>query len=755
MIITGFHTKQIEISSEILKSKSKFHIINSSRQSGKDLRNDMLLYYDGYESSIGECNIGDRIFGDDGKLTTIIGKYPQGRKSQYKITLADGRNFICGIGHLHQICYLQSKKVRIVDTQFLLDHYISKRNKPEQCYILTAKPTNYTQKEHYINPYLLGILIGDGSLTTNSIRITSDDIELINKCNSVCPDNYHIIKLRHQSYSIKMINKEHISKLRVEIERLKLNTTSYFKHIPAEYIYDNYDNRLELLKGLMDTDGTIDKKGRNEFCTTSLQLATDITKLCRSLGMKIKVTDRITRFTDKNGNKKDGHISYRIMIFTNINIFYLERKSIRTKYNPVYDHSYKTAITDIEQVEDAESTCISVDNKSQCFLTNDYIITHNTTLLYKLSTALAIFYDNISVCILAPTYSQSKISYDRILTINGIQDCILNNSAQPPFIKFKTGSKIYFKSGDNAEAIRGNTFHYIFVDEAAFINEADFETIIRPTTAAVKSSKIILTSTPKGKKGLFWKYYQLGLSDNINYKSYTMNYKDNPHYDISEVEDAKLILPDSLFKQEYEAEFIDDGGSVFNIVKGCILSTYGQETNRYFAGIDFGRKNDYTVLHILNELGQTVYIHSTNKKSWELILDELTSILNKYKPIVYVETNGIGDVLFEQLKSKYTNIFGWNSNNSEKQSLIESLIYNIETDKVKLPNKSLYHKLYNELEVFTFKISNSKNVIYNAPQGFNDDEVISLGLANKCLNDNIGNFNAIYYTPNDLKENNF
>ena len=105
-----------------------------------------------------------------------------------------------------------------------------------------------------------------------------------------------------------------------------------------------------------------------------------------------------------------------------------------------------------------------------------------------------------------------------------------------------------------------------------------------------------------------------------------MNYKDNPYYDLNEIEDAKKTLPESIFRQEYEAEFIDDGGSVFeNITQLSTINEFivnKRSGERYFAGLDLARQNDYTVLTIINQRKEVVYVYRANKKSWESIVND-------------------------------------------------------------------------------------------------------------------------------------
>ena len=224
-----------------------------------------------------------------------------------------------------------------------------------------------------------------------------------------------------------------------------------------------------------------------------------------------------------------------------------------------------------------------------------------------------------------------------------------------------------------------------------------------------------------------------------------MHYSDNPMYDMEEVLDAKKVLPDAIYRQEYEAEFIDDGGEVFRNVKANQTITEWSEPiqgEKYFAGIDIG-KTDSTVLTIMDSKGNIAYIHRISDTSYDNIIQSLVSVLTIFNPLTYVEVNSVGDVVFDMLIKQYRNLVAWTNNNKSKTDMIELLVKDFSTNAIKIPTKDLFKELDFELSVFTFEYNpKTRTIKYAAQPPHHDDCVISLALSNLCRTENrfIGNY---------------
>lgn len=330
------------------------------------------------------------------------------------------------------------------------------------------------------------------------------------------------------------------------------------------------------------------------------------------------------------------------------------------------------------------------------------------------------------------TYSQASKIYKELL--EGIKDSgvIRSKNLAENSIIFENGSELYFKSIQQPENLRGYHIDYLFVDEAASYKKEIFGTILRPMLLA-NGKKCFLFSTPKGKN---WFYEMFILSKtNDRYKSYQGSSDKNPYANQEEIEDAKKSLPEPIFRQEYLAEFIDDGGEVFtNVNKNSTIKSWEEYNSSkiYFAGIDVGRQNDFTVITILDRDGNTIYMERLNMMEWSLIVSKIDLILKKYNPrYTLVECNGIGDVFYSNLKQKYSNITPFITTNQTKQDIIEELILSFQENKIKIPTKELFISLSDEISDFTFEYSRqTRKIIYKARSGAHDDTVMSLAISN-------------------------
>lgn len=359
-----------------------------------------------------------------------------------------------------------------------------------------------------------------------------------------------------------------------------------------------------------------------------------------------------------------------------------------------------------------------------------------TTLLHQIALYLSLN-TRCNVLWVAPVYSISKKIFTEIIDGLAGSGAILEYLKSEQSIKFINGSQIVFKSAQNYDNIRGGSYEYVFIDEFAYIEEDAWTKAIRPTLN-VKGIKAFIASTPKGRT-LFHTMAQLGMDpNNKNYQYHYMNYLDNPFYDLTEVEDARMTLPASVFAQEYEAEFVDDGGTVFENIQELAtveeFLTQPKSGDRYFGGIDLARQTDYTVLTIMNQHKQVVFIYRINKISWELITKNILRYLMIFKPVsVLVEVNSIGDVIYENIHKHYRRSFPFVTTSTSKQELIEELIYEFSDMSIQIPTKALFPELHRELVVFTFVYSKkTRSIKYAAATGHHDDTIISLALANKA-----------------------
>lgn len=338
----------------------------------------------------------------------------------------------------------------------------------------------------------------------------------------------------------------------------------------------------------------------------------------------------------------------------------------------------------------------------------------------------------------SPIYRQCKKVFSDIDNAFGNNQQVFKEKNKTDLIfKSHKDSTIQFYSSENYDNIRGETFDYLIMDESAWQSEQAWTEVLR-ATVLVKGRKVLFLSTPKGRN---W-FYTLHALDGVNpqYKSFTMTSYDNPLIQPSEIDDARLTLPDNVFRQEYLAEFIDGGAGVF---KELTINDKPEQTDKYYFGIDWGRAEDYTVLTILNRNGQMVCCERWRQMAWLDIIVQMVKHLRHWNAQGYSEANSIGDPLFEQLNALYPKAELFYTTSKSKQDIIEGL-------QVAVQNKeftSLSHDwLKKEFELFTYEYSQkTRTVKYSAPPGFHDDGVMSCAMAYHALKNlkNTGRFSIM------------
>jgi len=340
--------------------------------------------------------------------------------------------------------------------------------------------------------------------------------------------------------------------------------------------------------------------------------------------------------------------------------------------------------------------------------------------------------------IVSPYNSQNTRIYNELQNAIKPSNVIRNDLKSEKIIELINGSTIVFKSAENFDSIRGGSYDYVYCDEFAYFKSDAWKMAIRPTMAAKKNSRAYIFSTPRGR-GEFFELASLGRADEKNYSYSFMSYRDNPLYDKSFVEDCKRFYPAAKFNQEFEGEFID-GGSVFDNYLSCATIDSWREpekNKKYYAGLDLARKKDKTILTIMDNDGNVVFIYEKSGGSWGKIVEDVVSILKKYNAQCLVEVNSIGDVVYELLCNVYYNLDSIFTTNSNKQEYVEELIHSFLERKIRIPSNDLCSSLHLELDVFDMDFSNkTRKIVYKAREGFHDDHIISLCLANKCKKDN-------------------
>ena len=330
---------------------------------------------------------------------------------------------------------------------------------------------------------------------------------------------------------------------------------------------------------------------------------------------------------------------------------------------------------------------------------------------------------------ISPTYKQCKKVFKEIVRAMGKNPFITSANHSDLVLNFTTGSTMLFYSAEAYDSIRGETFDALVGDEVAFWKPEAWNEVLK-ATVLVKGKKVLLLSTPKGKNQFYTLFNQS--INNDNYYSFYGTSFDNPFIERSEIEDARRMLPDHIFRQEYLAEFLDDASSVFRNIKECI--EIGEETRTLFAGVDLGRADDYTVLTIVDHNNREVYCERWRHLEWSTIINNVVTQLNKYKPNVLIESNGAQDAIYEQIRDKVTynksKVKPFVTTSKSKQAIVENLIVAFENKEIGIIGKDWQ---ISELETFTYEYNlKTRTIKYSAPSGLHDDYVMSRAICNEA-----------------------
>lgn len=328
---------------------------------------------------------------------------------------------------------------------------------------------------------------------------------------------------------------------------------------------------------------------------------------------------------------------------------------------------------------------------------------------------------------IAPTYQQSMLAYRMIE--NAIQKTgfVIENQKSEKRILLKNDSVIMFKSADNFNALRGEGVNFVVIDEAATIQREAWEQAIRPTLSD-KNGKALIIGTPKGRNW-FYELFARGCDpEQTEYKSYSFPTWTNPLIPESEIEEVRRSLPADVFRQEYEAQFLEDSAGVFRNIRECIAGQFEEpiRSKQYYIGWDIAKHQDFSVLVCMDSNRHVVAFDRFNQIDYSLQLSRVQAMAEKYKASVLMDSTGAGDPVMEQLRARGVMVEGYNLSSQSKQQLIEHLAVGIEQRLLTFPQIDV---LINELQIYEYEITRAGNVRYNAPSGFHDDTVIALGLA--------------------------
>jgi len=298
------------------------------------------------------------------------------------------------------------------------------------------------------------------------------------------------------------------------------------------------------------------------------------------------------------------------------------------------------------------------------------------------------------------------------------------------------GHKLDMRSADRPELIEGFAYKFIMLNEAGIIlrKEYLYYNTILPMTLDFNPD-FYIGGTPKGK-GLFHELAVIADNpDSKNQEFFRFTSFDNPYLTQKDVKELTNEIPKSIQEQEVYAKFLEDQSTVFRNLEKCAVAKPKEPESgkQYYLGADVARLQDYTVINVMDDDGNQVYMDRFNKIDWKFQEEKIAFVAKKYNNAqIWLDATGVGDPIFEALRDMDLDVQAYKFTNESKKQLIQLLMMSLEQEKIKIfEKKDLNGKVqYNEMVIFEYEMTSSGLIRYQAPEGYHDDCVIGLALAN-------------------------
>lgn len=554
---------------------------------------------------MGSLKVGDEVIGADGKAAKVTNIFEQGIKDVYRVVFSDGTYARCGIDHLWSVTTPNWKRrdtgyktmlLRdIIQDYFyeVTDRRDGKKRKNYKYFIPVNAPVNFKeQKSLPINSYVLGVLIGDGSLAGDRVMITKPNEDIRQAVVASIEGSGDVVGefwADRLTYRISNNESHKTSHTKIALKELGLmGKKSVEKFIPSAYLFASEYDRRSLLQGLIDTDGHNVKDGFIEYSTASERLSEDVAFLARSLGYMVRVKQR------ESGYEKGGKLfkNYRIYI-----------------YGP--QCRKKKAIVRIEKDGKELSRCIMVDNADHLYLTRDFIVTHNTMQSIA-AIAVARAYPCLVVCPAA-----MKMTWKR------------------EFMKF-IGKNATILDNDNKD-----TWQNMFITGTCNVFITNYESVKKFFVEEIKGTRITKKSIVLDRRAKLFKAVIIDESHRVknsscHYSKYLEAICEGKEYIFLLTGTPVVTNVKDLVQQLKIMGRIDDfGGATEFRNRFCGLNVTDEElgmlNSLLWRTCYFRREKSLVLKELPEKIRQYYSCELTNRKEYEHAEESLVHYLRKYR----------------------------------------------------------------------------------------------------------------------------
>jgi hypothetical protein len=477
---------------------------------------------------LGEVRVGDTLCAVDGSITKVIGVYPQGVQPVYRATFSDGTAKECGPYH-NWYGWWTGKRRKVQNghhasapskwtTDMIRERMerFAKNNRENRFAVpaisapvtfnVPGCPRSWGYLRRAVDPYFLGLWLGDGHGNDTVIGLTSADEAILSYVENLFPGDVRRSEREGNAASQIGIRGKSLRFLQAQFSKSALGlvgTKAATKFIPFIYKHGSVDERWALLQGLMDTDGWAEDTGCY-YVSISKLLCDDVADVARSLGAVASVSEKAEPRYTYLGEDRVGQKAYivRIKMPDAGRLFRLERKIERAqKWAP---QSMAKYVDTIEYVREEDSVCIEVQHPSSLYITDGFTITHNTDVLLGLAgmrQRRAFIFRREAVQLTSIT--------DRCQEIYGNRGKYVSQPVRR-YDMPEEGRTIIFahcKEPDDWRSYAGQARDFIGLDEAAeFLQEQVWGLFAWGRTVAEgqRTRAVFATNPPRGAEGLWF-----------------------------------------------------------------------------------------------------------------------------------------------------------------------------------------------------------------------------------------------------------
>jgi len=451
-----------------------------------------------------DVKVGDQISNPDGTVQRVIALHELGDREIFRVSFVDGATTLVTGDHLWLV-NLSGKRLKaerryptdegwtgknssiIMTTEALKAHLEKCESGPDTArphwpLIPLTEPVEFSRAwrnadfSRPIPPYLLGVLIGDGYLGgKGQPSFYSADPEIAERVRSL-GDDLAFTQRQGREGEQGSYRLSDFGVTKEQLGRLDLLRGAAEKHLPKDYLEASLAVRWELARGLFDTDGTADARGHVSYTSISRRLIDDVAWLVRSLGFKATITDRIPTYT-LHGEKLEGQRAYTAYVQGDrcADLFHLERKRERCRAGVNGGDRAKRRMVKIESIGYAAARCITVDNPNGLYITDDFIVTHNSEMACYHAHDLSMRYPGHVSLVLRTTLPELRRSLirrmqQRLIELGMARDVKLRKVDNLTALYYPNGSIIEFGYCSNDEQVTqylSAEYDLLVMDEAS------------------------------------------------------------------------------------------------------------------------------------------------------------------------------------------------------------------------------------------------------------------------------------------------